>query len=242
VPFYDSERYIQACIDSLQNQEGVGGPYELIFVNNRSVDGTAAIVESTAGMIVLNEDTPGAYVARNTGIAKASAPLIAFTDADCTVDANWLRSIQDAMDDPSLGIAVGHFRYPGRASLALRILGAYENAKTEYVLNDCAPSYHFAFANNMAVRASLFEEIGLFKEWRRAADTEFVHRMASRRPDLRVAYNSAMRITHLEFVSARARARRLSVYARGNSKVDTFEELGPSMRSGILFRMLRRSL
>jgi GT2 family glycosyltransferase len=165
--------------------------------------------------------------------------LIAFTDADCTVDSDWLRSIEDAMEDPSLGMLVGHFRYPRRASVALRLLGIYENAKTEYVLNRCPSSQHFAYANNMAIRASLFESLGGFKEWERASDTEFVHRVASYRPDLRLAYDRSMRITHLEFVSARARARRLLLYAQTNSKIDTFEELGPSRRIAALTGLLR---
>ena len=34
----------------------------------------------------------------------------------------------------------------------------------------------------------IFEEIGLFLDWQRAADSELLHRLASRRPDLRPVY------------------------------------------------------
>lgn len=240
VPFFNSGRHIQACIDALLDQEDVDAPYELIFVNNGSSDDSASIVERTAGVVALKEDTAGAYAARNTGIRAAKAPLVAFTDADCTVDCDWIRTIRDAMVDPSLALLVGHFRYPSHASSALRLLGAYENAKTDYVLSRCPPSQHFAYANNMVVRRSVFEELGLFKEWKRASDTEFVHRVAMKRPDLRLAYCRAMRITHLEFASARARARRLLLYQRTNSKVGSFEELGSSRRLAALTYLLRR--
>ena len=240
VPFFNSERYIEACIASLLNQEGVEGSYELIFVNNGSVDRSAAIVARYAEIELLSEQTPGAYAARNTGIERAKAPLIAFTDADCAVDSDWLRAIEAEMSDPARGILVGHFRYSPRASVALRLLGAYENAKTEYVLNAGEPAQYFAYANNMAVRAKLFEEIGLFKEWKRASDTEFVHRMLSRRPDLRIVYSRAMRITHLEFLSARARAKRLLLYQRTNAKVASFRELGSSKRLAVLKYLWRR--
>ena len=138
------------------------------------------------------------------------------------------------MVDPRLAILIGHVRYPPQASWALRMLGAYENAKTEYVLNQCAPAQHFAYANNMAVRASLFDELGLFREWKRAADSELVHRMASRRPDLRLAYSRTTKITHLEFSSARDRAQRLMLYEHTNSKIGSFQGLSLAKRISAL--------
>ena len=225
VPFFNSERHIGACIDSLQKQRGFDEPYELIFVNNQSMDASASVVSQAPGVILLEEEAPGAYAARNTGIRRATAPIIAFTDADCVVDRDWLKSIRDALREPALAVVVGFFRYPQRASRLLRLLGAYENAKIDYVLNHCAPAQHFSYANNMAVRSSVFEEVGLFEEWQRAADTELIHRLAARRPDLRVAYRRSMRITHLEFVGAQSRMARLRLYTQTNSRVESFREL-----------------
>jgi hypothetical protein len=85
----------------------------------------------------------------------------------------------------------------------------------------------------------VFEELGPFKEWQRAADSELVHRTASARPDLRTAYRPSMRITHHEFTSGRERARRLSLYTRTNSRIETFRELEPSRRLGVLLHLLR---
>lgn len=234
VPFFNSERHIGACIESLQNQKGLDDPYELIFVNNRSTDASAEIVSRSAGVVLVEEDVPGAYASRNTGVRQAKAPIIAFTDADCEVDSDWLQSIRDAMRDPSLAVLVGHFRYPVDASPLLKLLGVYENAKADYVFNHCSPDYHFAYANNMAVRAEVFAQVGQFVEWPRAADTELIHRLAKRLPDLRVAYNRAMKITHLEFVGARSRVTRLKLYTRTNSKVESFRELSLIQRLAAL--------
>ena len=238
VPFYNSERTLAACIESLLAQADVGGPYEILMIDNRSTDASASIVARYPELIVLEESTPGAYTARNTGIRKASAPLIALTDADCIVQPDWLRSIQDGMQDPRTAVLIGHCRYPDEASLALRLLGAYENSKTEYVITRCDPSHYFAYCNNMAVRASMFEELGLFKEWKRAADSEFVHRLASRRPELKLTYRPAMSITHLEFLRGRERAKRLKLYTQTNSKISTFRELGLRQRLGVLWRLI----
>lgn len=240
VPFFNSARHLAACIESLLGQESVGGPYEVILVNNDSPDGSESIAQRYPEVILLEEPTPGAYAARNAGIQIARAPLIVFTDADCVADGNWLHALQKSMQDPAIGILLGHFRYPGHASLALRLLGAYENAKTDYVVHHCAPAHHFGYANNMAVRASIFEEFGLFKEWRRAADSELVHRVHLAQPNLRLAYDPAVRVTHMEFLHARARARRLSLYSETNSKIETFRELSVRQRIGVLLHLLRR--
>ena len=239
VPFFDSERYLGACIESLLAQEEVGGPYEVILVDNGSTDGSAAIAARYRELDVLQEPRPGAYAARNTGIRAARAPVIALTDADCVVSTDWLRSILAGMRDPDVAILLGQVRYPASASAALRLLGAWENAKAEYVLEACPPAHRFAYANNMAVRSWVFSELGPFAEWPRAADSELVHRLASRRPEARTAYRPSMRVTHLEFTSARARTRRLRLYTSTNARIEGFRELGLRRRLGVLLRMVR---
>jgi glycosyltransferase involved in cell wall biosynthesis len=241
VPFFDSERYIAACIESLLGQKDVGGPYEILLVDNRSPDGSASIAARYPELTLLEEATPGAYAARNAGVRRARAPLIAFTDADCVVDDDWLRSILEVMRDPGIAISLGHCSYPGTASFALRLLGSYENAKTAYVLERCAPRHHFGYANNMAVRASVFRDIGPFREWKRAGDTELVQRLAAQRPELRTVYRPSMRVTHLEFELARRRVGRLALYTRTNSRIDSFRELGLAQRLGLLAYWLRGS-
>ncbi len=238
VPFFDSEGTLGACIESLLAQEGVERT-EVVLVDNGSTDASAAIARRYGRVALLDEPTPGAYAARNAGIARARAPLIAFTDADCAADPDWLRQVVDGMADPQVAVLLGHCRYPAGASVPLRLLAAWENAKTEYVLGRCDAAHRFAYCNNMAVRASVFDELGPFEEWQRAADTELVHRLAARRPDLAVAYRRSMRVTHLEFVRARDRARRLKLYQRTNSKIATFRELGVARRLGVLLHLLR---
>ena len=240
VPFFESVRTIAACIESLLAQEDVGGPHEVLLVDNDSPDASASIAARYREVTVLEEPKPGAYAARNAGIHRARAPVIAFTDADCVADRDWLRSILDGMEEPRTAVLVGHCRYPADASLALRLLGAWENAKAEHVIGRCAPAFHFAYCNNMAVRASVFDEIGPFEEWRRAGDTELVHRLAARRPDLELAYRASMRITHLEFVRGRERARRLRLYSSTNARIPTFRELGVLRRLGVLAHLARR--
>jgi glycosyltransferase involved in cell wall biosynthesis len=239
VPFFNRQRYLGACVEALLSQEPVGGPVEIILVDNGSSDDGASVIERHPGLIVLREGTPGAYAARNAGIRRAQAPIIAFTDADCVVDRDWLKAICDGMRDPAVAVVVGHSSYPTEATIGLKLLASYENAKAEYVISHCPPAYHFAYANNMAVRASVFAQLGHFEPWERAADSELVHRIASKRPDLRFVFNRSMQVTHLEFLRLRDRLGRLSLYTQTNAKIPTFRELGVRQRLGVLWHMVR---
>lgn len=240
VPFFNDQQHTGRCIDSLLQQQGLDSSYELISIINRPEDASASIVENAPRVLLLHEDNPGACAARTTGIRHGKAPSLASTDADCEVDTDWLRSIQESMRDPSLAVLVGHFRYPPEASRMLQILCAYENAKIEYVRNQGNPAFHFAYANPLAVRASVFSELGMFREWPRAADTELIHRLASQRHDLHPAYCRAMRVTHLEFLGARAQLARLELYRSTNSRVGSFQELTLGRRLATFGRMLGR--
>ncbi len=244
VPFFNSARTLADCIDSLLAQEGISVPYEILLVDNRSQDDSAEIARRYSQypeVTLLAESEPGAYAARNTAIRRATGSVIALTDADCVVDRDWLRQILEGLQDPRTAALIGHCRYPAEASWFLHLLGAYENAKARYVVERCPPANHFAYANNMAVRADVFAEIGLFETWPRAADSELVHRLATRRPDLRFRFLDSMRITHLEFVRSRDRAQRLHLYQSTNARIPTFRELRLGQRLGVLAELLRRA-
>ncbi|MEM1248295.1 MAG: glycosyltransferase [Acidobacteriota bacterium] len=238
VPYYDSEKYIEHCLASLHEQRGVEGGFELLFVDNGSSDGSPEIVARYDGVTHLSESKEGAYAARNAGIAQARGRVIAFTDADCRVDSDWLANAQRALQDESVGIAIGHCRYPQNGTPGLKVLGRYENAKASYVAQRGNPRQQFAYGNNMVVRADVFEAIGPFREWKRAADSELVHRMAAEAAQWRLIFCKQMRITHLEFTRAKARARRLRLYAQTNTKIGSFEELTTTQRVRILLRAL----
>ncbi|REJ75795.1 MAG: glycosyltransferase [Acidobacteria bacterium] len=241
VPFFDSAAHFADCLNALGRQEPVPGGHEVILVDNGGQDGSRAIAEELGrehGFTVVEERAPGAYAARNRGLEQARGELVAFTDADCRPDPDWLAQAVASMQDAAVGIAVGRCDYPESASPALRLLGRYENAKTRHVLAHRPTGYHFAYANNMVVRAQVFEQLGPFVSWRRAGDSELVHRMAARRPDLRTVYRDAQRVVHLEFLRARDRLRRLRLYTSTNARIDGFRELPAAVRVAILLRAL----
>src|SRR3989338_8315260 len=91
VPFYNKEKSIDACIQSLLTQEYPAERYEIICVNNNSTDNSFSLVNKYPSVKLIHEKRQGAYAARNVGILQSKGAFIVFTDADAKVTDSWLR-------------------------------------------------------------------------------------------------------------------------------------------------------
>ena len=86
---YNAERTLEACLDSLQRLNYPD--YEVILVDDGSTDKTSSIAAGRAQVRSLrHERNLGLSAARNTGLSAATGEIIAFTDADCRADEDWL--------------------------------------------------------------------------------------------------------------------------------------------------------
>jgi glycosyltransferase involved in cell wall biosynthesis len=77
--------------------------YEVIVVDNNSTDATPQVVESFIARGYDNlryvfEERQGVSFARNTAVAQARAPIVAFTDDDVQVPGNWVATLKRSLD------------------------------------------------------------------------------------------------------------------------------------------------
>jgi Glycosyltransferases, probably involved in cell wall biogenesis len=107
VPAYNAARTIAECLDSILAVRYPSENFELIVVDNASTDQTGAILRSYDQKIkTFQELKRGPAAARNKGLQNASGKIIAFTDADCVVEKDWLQNLIVPLEDSSIG-AVG---------------------------------------------------------------------------------------------------------------------------------------
>jgi GT2 family glycosyltransferase len=100
-PVRDGERALPALLDALAAQTLPAHTFEVVVIDNASRDRTAGVARDR-GAIVVAEPVPGRARARNRGVAAASAPLLAFTDADCRPRPDWLEQLVAALGSSSL--------------------------------------------------------------------------------------------------------------------------------------------
>lgn len=102
VPAWNAEATLPRTLEALARQD-YAGDYEVVVVDNGSEDRTAAILASAPGPVKVVTRAHGfAGEARNDGVAAASGDVLAFTDADCYPEPDWLTNGLSALDGAEL--------------------------------------------------------------------------------------------------------------------------------------------
>ena len=101
VPFFNAERYIERCLNSLLNQTLDNVQY--ILIDDGSTDESLEIINSllnensynTNHVIVISRSNKGVAESRSEGIALATGEYITFLDSDDWAEVNWLQSMYE---------------------------------------------------------------------------------------------------------------------------------------------------
>lgn len=107
VPVHNGRHIIAACIESLLAQHYPSSRREIIVVDNNSDDGTPDIVYDYPVRLAYERDVQTSYAARNTGLRLVEGDIVAFTDADCLADPNWLDALVQPFSEPSVAGVLG---------------------------------------------------------------------------------------------------------------------------------------
>jgi glycosyltransferase involved in cell wall biosynthesis len=100
VPIYNTEKYIERCINSIRNQ--TYSNIEIILVNDGSTDRSLEICNEMAArdkrIVVLSQVNSGVSVARNNGLSFAHGEYIAFVDSDDYIKENMYKELIELME------------------------------------------------------------------------------------------------------------------------------------------------
>ena len=95
VPIYNVEKYLDRCIDSLVNQDISKEIYEIICIDDASIDNSRYIIEQykiqySNIILISHKENKGLSATRNTGINLAKGKYIWFIDSDDFIEYNCL--------------------------------------------------------------------------------------------------------------------------------------------------------
>lgn len=109
VPVYNTEEYLQKCLDSLTNQTLKN--IEIICVNDGSTDNSLKILQDNAikdnRIKIINQENKKQGAARNAGMQIAIGEYIGFVDSDDWVDFDFYEKLYSAAKKHSFDIALG---------------------------------------------------------------------------------------------------------------------------------------
>lgn len=89
IPVKNAQRFLGACLKSLNSLNYPKDKYEVIISDSNSTDKTREIAASL-GAKVIEAGGESVCAGRNSGFKQARGEIVAFSDADCVMDKNWL--------------------------------------------------------------------------------------------------------------------------------------------------------
>lgn len=123
VPAYNAAASIEQCIESIENQDGVG--FEAIVVNDGSSDATGSILKELARsrpwLIVINRKNFGVSAARNVGMEAASGRFLTFLDADDILAPGALHALVSAITATNANLVYGSYELFGKHVSPLKV-------------------------------------------------------------------------------------------------------------------------
>lgn len=102
VPVYNTEKYLNACLDSLLAQDLSIDDYEIVCINDGSTDNSLAILQryesNYQNIFVISQNNSGVCKSRNIGLQKAKGEYIWFIDSDDIIERNSLKRLKTVID------------------------------------------------------------------------------------------------------------------------------------------------
>ncbi len=99
IPLYNCEKYIGICLDSILQQGLEEKEYEVLVINDGSIDQGASVVEEYChrhpNFRLINKENGGVASARNRGIEESKGTYIHFMDADDRLLPNGMKTLRD---------------------------------------------------------------------------------------------------------------------------------------------------
>ncbi|HLP40956.1 MAG TPA: glycosyltransferase [Fibrobacteria bacterium] len=200
VPLRNEEEHAQATLEALRRQD-YSGWWEVICVNDRSTDGTQAVLDEVVAadprfsVVRIPADAPPVPSPKKRalaeGFARARGEVLMTTDADCLAKPGWIRSLAGRFA-PDIGIVQGPKRIRGGRSL----LSRYQEHEVFGLVSVEAASFALgnpmiASAPSLAYRKSLYEAAGGFAglEDTVSGDDDMLVRKMQKVKGWRVTYN-----------------------------------------------------
>ncbi|KZR90637.1 glycosyltransferase family 2 protein [Synechococcus sp. MIT S9508] len=91
IPVYNDQEGLNNTLASIENQNVSKELIRVLVVDNDSSP-AIQIPPTSFEVHLLHCDQTGSYAARNTALTKVQSKIVAFTDADCILDRNWVKT------------------------------------------------------------------------------------------------------------------------------------------------------
>lgn len=108
IPVFNAQEFLQRCLQSVCEQNLDKKDYEVIIVNDGSIDESERIIKSYASnyqnIVYIKQTNKGVSAARNEGLNVAKGTYVTFVDADDAIEVDSLKKIINKLTADNLDI------------------------------------------------------------------------------------------------------------------------------------------
>jgi len=198
VPARNEEHRIARCLESLASLDYPSDRLEIIVVDDRSTDRTAAVVASYAERIpelrVLSLAEPrsgnlrGKAGALDYGILHARGEIILLTDADCAVDPGWVHAHVAAYRSSDVAMVCAYTLVAGTDPFARFQAVEWNTTNTMASAGVYYRQFLGCFGNNMSIRREVYCMLGGYRAIPFSVTEDLALLQAVGRAELGIAY------------------------------------------------------
>jgi GT2 family glycosyltransferase len=218
IPTRGRPKLLADCLDSIARSDYPRGLLEVVVVDDGDAGDPrpAAAADAVRDRLTVSLQATngrGPAAARNLGASEAHGSILLFTDDDCLVDEQWVRSLSLSIREaPTTGAGgrvvnrLGDNRWSTASQRVIDMVYAYYNSNPAQAT--------FLASNNLAVHADAFRELGGFDEgFRWAEDRDFCRRWLAAGREL--IYVPTAVVEHAHRLTGQGFVRQQFAYGRG---------------------------
>ncbi|WP_227374483.1 glycosyltransferase [Haladaptatus halobius] len=168
IPVYNDPRGIRMTLNAVTDQTCPHEAYEVLVVDNGSTDNTRDVIRRYCDRfpdlvkLLVEDEVQGPAAARNEAIDHANGSLLAFIDADMTVEETWLEDAVASMETNEwdyMGCDVEIYIEDGKDTLTAKYNQIFGFPIRKYI-----EEQQFSGTGCLVVRREVFDEVGNFDE------------------------------------------------------------------------------
>lgn len=233
VTVLNEEKTIESFLDSVAEQ--MLKPDEIIIVDGGSVDWTLEILaERKENIRVLIMKGANRALGRNRGVEEAKGDIIAFTDAGCILDKNWLLELTKPFSYEKVDVVAGYYNAVTKS--------VFEKCVAPYALvmpDRVNPKNFLPASRSMAIRKDTFNKAGGFP-LNYPDNEDYVFANQLKKMGVKMVFSKEAIVSWMPRTTIGSFWRMIFRFARGDAKAGlrTMKVLSVFARYGILLLLL----
>ena len=163
IPVFNDLQRLKLCLDALGKQSYPRGRFEIILVDNGGNVGIEILIKSFNNIVLTQENKSSSYAARNKGIKLARGEILAFTDADCIPNYDWLeKGVDRLLSVDNCGLVGGSVKIFVRDNANPTAVEVYESVTT--LNQEKNFSNRYSATANLFTYKTIMDRVGIFND------------------------------------------------------------------------------